>query len=599
MAKEPGAGCASDDVSERLTAVRSTMAQQRLSAFLVPRADAHRGEQVASCDERMKWLTGFSGSAGLCVVASHRAALFVDGRYALQAPEQVDPTLIDIHELQRPKICDWIRSSVPNDSRVGFDPWLHTKAEIHAMRQELLPAGLELQPVSNPVDIVWTNRPAPPNSRIVNYPVDLAGESSQSKRARIAKIIRSSGTDAAVITLPDSIAWLLNIRASDLRNSPVALAFAIIRADGKVKTYLNMPRSISKRIKERVNAFDKSSFLKDLEDSGTALLVDPDTAPIAVFDRLAELNLKVVEQTDPCILAKAVKNDVEISHSEVAHQQDGAAVVEFLAWLAQQDRMASLTELDIVSALAGFRKSIRSLKSESFDTIAASGPNAAMVHYKATPSTNRHLSEGELLLLDSGGQYPDGTTDVTRTIAIGTPSDEHRRCYTLVLKGLIALARARWPKGRQGRHLDAIARYPLWQEGLDFEHGTGHGVGQYLHVHEGPQSLSARSGVELLPGMILSIEPGYYRQGEFGIRIENLFVIQPAPNPEWGDTRSMLEFRNLTWVPLDRNLIDRNKLTRAERQWVDDYHRETVEQLQGNCSEHGKSWLLKACMPLD
>ena len=581
----------------KLDAVRDRMGREGVSAFLVPRADAHRGEWVAECDNRLSWLTGFSGSMGLCVVLNDQAALFVDGRYTLQARRQVGGTGFEINEMKSAGVADWISDAVEAGGQVGFDPWLHTKSEIEGLGRKLVDAGISLRRVRNLVDEIRQDRPDPPRSGIFLHPPSLSGESSASKRHRMAEKVRSAGADSAVLTLPDSIAWLLNIRGSDLPHSPVALAFAILDTDGNVDLFLELPRKFEVEVEAELNVFPKVDFVDGLADAGNAVLVDPATAPVLLFDHLQELGRTIVECPDPCILAKAVKNRTEIANAAEAHRRDGAAFSEFLAWLEARTGIG-LTEMDVAEAVNGFRTATGQFRGSSFSTIAASGPNAALVHYSVSPSSNRRIADGDLLLIDSGGQYLDGTTDLTRTVAVGGPSTEARTCFTLVLKGLIALARARWPEGRSGHHLDALARYHLWLAGLDYDHGTGHGVGHFLNVHEGPQSLAKRPSCELLPGMILSIEPGHYREGKFGIRIENLAVVAAANPVPGGDDRSMLEFRNLTWAPIDRRLIACELLVPEERQWIDDYHLKVLDNIEGICSEPTASWLRKACSPL-
>ena len=586
------------DPATRIKRLRSKIKRFGLSAFLIPRADAHKGERVADCDDRLGWTTGFSGSAGLCIVASDRAVLFVDGRYKLQASMEVDGSTFEVSDLRHESIACWLKENVHAGSELGFDPWLLTKSEFDRLEQALAKSGIRLCRTRNLVDDVWDDRPDPPRSRVFGYPESLSGESSVSKRSRMAEMTRSAGADAAVITSPDSIAWLMNIRGSDLPGSPVALSFAIMDSNGDTTVYLELPRQFSDDIEPALSVRPKDDFIQDLAKAGETILVDPDVAPVMVFDHLQKLGRNVVERPDPCILAKSTKNHTEISGAETAHLRDGAAVAAFLAWLDGRVTERNVTELDVASALADFRARTGALRELSFSTIAASGPNAAIVHYSASPESNRTLAKGELLLIDSGGQYLDGTTDVTRTIAIGDPVREHCVCFTRVLKGLIALARSRWPNGRAGHHLDALARYHLWLAGQDFDHGTGHGVGHFLNVHEGPQRLAHNSGCELLPGMILSIEPGYYRSGKFGIRIENLAVVEPACPVDGGDEREMLQFRNLTWVPIDRRLIVPEMLTSEERQWIDDYHQTTLNKIRSGCSTQVVSWLARACAPL-
>ena len=591
---EPG----EDDLNQRINNIRIAMANAKLAAFLIPRTDAHRGEFVADRDNRLQRMTGFSGSAGLCVMASQCAALFVDGRYKVQAAREVDDAFFQLLELNRKGMADWIIGAV-GSGEVGYDPWLHTKSDIEWMQRRLDGSAIKLRPTPNLVDQNWHDRPDPPRTKLFEYGEKHAGKSSDVKIKRIVDLIRAEGAESAVLNLPDSIAWLLNIRASDIPCTPVALAFAIMNLEGIVSIYLDLPREVPDSVRNRILIKPKSDFLGDLDAAGKQVLVDPDTAPMQVFLRLDDLNVSAIERPDPCILAKATKNRIEIAAAEAAHRHDGAAVADFLAWHDAESPRSLVSELELIARLESFRESIDDFRGPAFDTIAATGPNAAIVHYRATPATSRTLSDGDLVLIDSGGQFLGGTTDVTRTIAVGQPGSEQRRCFTLVLKGLISLSRARWPQGRSGFHLDSLARYHLWQAGLDFDHGTGHGVGHFLSVHEGPQGISPRSGSQLLPGMIVSIEPGYYRTGQFGIRLENLAVIQQAKPVDGGDERTMLEFKNLTWVPIDRTLIVPEILTPEEKDWVDDYHRQTLEQIWDLCSGSTRAWLELACRPLN
>ena len=586
-----------DDLNQRINRIRIAMANAKLAAFLIPRTDAHRSENVADCDNRLQRMTGFSGSAGLCVMASQCAALFVDGRYKVQAEREVDDAYFQLLELNRKDVADWIIGSI-GTGEVGYDPWLHTKSEIEWMQRRLDNSAIKLRPTANLVEQNWHDRPDPPRTTLFEYEEKHAGESSDVKIGRIVDLMRAERAESAVLTLLDSIAWLLNIRASDIPCTPVARAFAIMNLEGIVSVYLELPREIPDPVRNRILFKPQSDFLGDLDTAGKQVLVDPDTAPMQVFLRLDELNVSAIEKPDPCILAKATKNRIEIAAVKAAHRRDGAAVVDFLAWHDSESSQRFVSELDLIAKLEGFRESIDDFRGPAFDTIAATGPNAAIVHYRATPATSRTLSDGDLVLIDSGGQFLGGTTDVTRTIAVGLPEPEQRRCFTLVLKGLIALSRARWPKGRSGLHLDSLARYHLWQAGLDFDHGTGHGVGHFLSVHEGPQGISPRSGCQLLPGMIVSIEPGYYRTGHFGIRLENLAVVQQADPVDGGDERTMLEFKNLTWIPIERALIVPEMLTPEEKDWVDDYHRQTLEQIWDLCAGSTRTWLELACRPL-
>ncbi len=582
----------------RIAALRRLMASEGLSAFLVPRCDEHRGETVPGSAERLAWLTGFTGSNGFCVATADRAGLFVDSRYRLQARIETDPAIFEQLSLGQGSVSAWIRDAVPDETVLGYDPRLHTKSEIDRLSGDLEDSGIRLHSTDNLVDQIWTGRPALPRAPVFRLPVRHAGEDSMSKRRRMAETMAEAGANAAVLTLPDSIAWLLNIRGSDLPCTPVPLAFAILESGGAVRLFLELPREHPDAMEPGLEIIHRDRFADALAGLTGVVMADPDTAPILVFGQLDRPDCRIVEHPDPCIHAKAIKNSVEIAGMIEAHKRDGAAMIEFLSWLEVSGTGAGLTERDVSDAVNSFRRETGKLLDISFDTIAASGAHGAIIHYRVTPGSNRSLNDGELLLVDSGGQYLDGTTDVTRTIPIGHPSEWYRECFTRVLKGLICLSRARWPAGRAGRDLDALARYSLWQAGLDYAHGTGHGVGHCLKVHEGPQGLSPNSNTPLEAGMILSIEPGCYLEDDFGIRIENLVrVIEWQPECSPG-SKSMLEFSTLTSVPIDRRLIDRGLLTDGEINWIDDYHRRVVVEIGGRCSPAARQWLAGACAPL-
>ncbi|MBT8411906.1 MAG: aminopeptidase P family protein [Octadecabacter sp.] len=580
----------------RLAAVRAEMAVAGLDGFLVPRADAHQGEYVAPCDARLAWLTGFTGSAGFCAILADRAGVFIDGRYRVQVRDQVAEVFTPVHwpEVQ---LGDWLAQALPSGARVGFDPWLHTLAEVEALRARLANAGLELVESANLVDAVWRDRPAPPAAQFSIYPDDMAGETSASKRARLAKNLQEDGQVAAAITLPDSIAWLLNIRGADIERNPVPLAFAILHADGTVDLFCNpvkVTAKVTAHLGPDVRVLDVAQFGPVLAALAGAVRVDPKTAPQWIAAHVYDL----AAGQDPCILPKARKTEAEIAGSRAAHLRDGAAMVRFLAWLDAEAPKGGLTEIDVVMALERFRRDTNALRDISFETICGAGPNGAIVHYRVNEATNRPVKSGELLLVDSGGQYLDGTTDITRTVAVGDVGAEEKACYTRVLQGMIAISSARFPKGVAGAHLDALARTPLWQAGMDYDHGTGHGVGAYLSVHEGPQGISRRAETPLEAGMILSNEPGYYREGAFGIRIENLIVVRAAAAVQGGDARDMLDFETLTYVPLDRRLIDTALLSREETTWIDAYHADTQHKISPLLDGAASHWLQAACAPL-
>ena len=586
----------------RLAALRADLFRARLTGFIVPRADAHQGEYVAPSDERLAWLTGFTGSAGFCIVLPDIAGIFVDGRYRTQVKSQVDLAHFTPVHWPEVKPGDWLREKAGGNARIGFDPWLHTAREISAIEAALAGSTVTLVPVDNPVDAIWHDRPAPPRGPVMVHPLEQAGESHAEKRSRLGAELASAGQKAAVLTLPDSISWLLNIRGSDIARNPVVQSFAILHATGHVTAFID-PEKISNEVRahlgREVTLRPPSAFAPALRTLKAPVRVDRATAPMQIWLELDEAGVTAVDGPDPSILPKARKNPVEIAGAREAHLRDGAAMVEFLAWFEREAPGGSLSEIDVVTALEQFRRATNALREISFETICGAGPHGAIMHYRVTTETNRRLNSGEIVVIDSGGQYLDGTTDITRTVAVGGVDDEIRACFTRVLQGMIAISRLRWPKGIAGQHLDAIARYPLWLAGQDFDHGTGHGVGSYLSVHEGPQRLSRLSDVPLEPGMILSNEPGYYREGAFGIRIENLVIVAEADPLPGGDTaRKMLNFETLTFVPIDRTLVVAAMLSDGERQWLDAYHAEVREKIAPRVSDQARDWLLRATAPI-
>ena len=582
-----------DQGPPRLAALRAEMAALGFDAFLIPRADAHQGEYVAPCDARLEWLTGFSGSAGFCAVLQQSAGVFIDGRYRVQVRAQVADDFTPVHWPEQ-RLADWLPTQLQSGI-LAYDPWLHTASEIADLRRDL--PQFKLTPTDNLVDMVWVDQPAAPNAPFTAHTLEHAGELHEAKRARLAEDLKQ---DTAILTLPDSIAWLLNVRGTDIARNPVPQAFAILHKAGRVDLFAGPGKAdgIMDHLGPDVAVHDIAGFLDTLKELKCRALVDARTCPDIVVTTLTEDGSEVVQAKDPCILPKACKNAVEIRGAKVAHTRDAVAMVRFLAWLDAQSPDAGLTEIDVVKALEGFRVQTNALRDISFETICGAGPHGAIVHYRVTENTNRPLGAGELLLVDSGGQYIEGTTDITRTMAIGSPTAEHRHCYTRVLQGMIAVSRIRFPRGVGGQHLDALARAPLWLAGQDYDHGTGHGVGSYLSVHEGPQGISRRSEVALQQGMILSNEPGYYREGEFGVRIENLIVVTDAPALTGADDRKMLAFETLTYVPFDRRLIDASLLTGAERHWIDGYHADTLRLLAPLLGTSDHDWLTKACAPL-
>ncbi|MCJ8139389.1 aminopeptidase P family protein [Falsirhodobacter halotolerans] len=575
--------------ADRLAALRTEMAREGLGGFLIPRADVHQGEYVARRDERLAWLTGFTGSAGFCVALTDQAGVFIDGRYRTQIKGQVDLAAYTPVPWPETQPGPWITERTKDV--IGYDPWLHTHAEITKLRD----AGVHLRPVTNLVDRIWDDQPDAPMGQTFVQPESLAGRSAADKRADLAATM---GAETAVITLPDSLAWLLNIRGSDVPRNPVPHGFALLHKDATVDLFI-APEKVGEKVRAHLGPDVRLHAPDDIDSALRRLTgpvrLDAATAPIAIRQILLDCGTKIVEGDDPCRLPKARKTEAELQGMREAHLRDGAAVVEFLAWL---DRTApgDLTEISVVEALEGFRRATNALHDISFETICGAGPNGAIMHYRVTHDSDRKIENDQLLLVDSGAQYVDGTTDITRTIAIGDPGDEARDCYTRVLRGLIAVSRARWPKGLAGRDLDALARFPLWVDGRDYDHGTGHGVGAFLSVHEGPQRIARISEVPLEPGMILSNEPGYYREGAFGIRLENLIAVEPAPR--MADDRTQLRFETLTFVPFDRRLILTATLSAEERAWIDAYHAEVAARIAPRVGDAAKDWLIAATQPL-
>lgn len=586
----------------RLALLRAELGREGLDGFLVPRADAHQGEYVVEADKRLQWLTGFTGSAGFCCALHAVAGVFVDGRYRTQVRGQVDLDAFTPVNWPDVKLHAWLRDQLPEGGIVGFDPWLHTTGEIEATEDGLKGSGITLRPVDNLVDRVWADRPARPDDRMLPYPTELAGRDSADKREEIAATLREDGQTALAITQPDAIAWLLNTRGTDLGQTPVALAFALMRADGSVMLFID-PAKVDARLRDHlgngVELRAPDAFGPALGSLSGKVRVDKSTAPVWVGDRIREGGGEVDFAPDPVALAKARKNPTEIAGTRAAHIRDGAAVADFLCWFDGVVDYTEMTEIDVVKKLEECRRATGALENISFDTICGSGPNGAIMHYRVTEQSNRQLRANELIVLDSGGQYRDGTTDITRTLATGDPGEAARRAFTLVLKGMIAISRVRFPKGVAGRDLDALARFPLWLDGKDYDHGTGHGVGVYLGVHEGPHRLSRVSSIPLEPGMMLSNEPGYYRVGDWGIRIENLIVTREGARPADGDTeRDWLEFETLTFAPVDRRLVVADMLDPGERDWLNAYHAQVAARLADHVVPATRDWLAAACAPI-
>lgn len=594
--------------ADRLAALRAELAAQQLDGFLVPLADEHQGEFIARRSQRLAWLTGFGGSAGMAIVLAEKAAIFVDGRYTLQVRDQVDTDAFVPVALAEISPQQWLRDNLPEGARLGFDPWLHTSAGVARLRVACTEAGAELAPVGqNPVDAVWEDQPPAPLGPVMFLTDTQAGISSGEKRRQFSRGLEEAQCAASVLSAPDSIAWLLNIRGSDVPNTPLALGYAVVYRSGDVDWFIDTRKirdSIRQNLDSGISIFPPTEFadrLALLGKSDGAVLVDPASAPEWIRLTLEAAGAALSAGTDLCALPKARKNSAEISGTRAAHIRDGAALTTFLAWLSDAGPKGGVTEISAADYLYECRRRDSRFRGLSFDTISGSGPNGAIVHYRVTPATDRTLDPGDVYLVDSGAQYLDGTTDVTRTVFIDDgkgASAEAKDRNTRVLKGHIAVATARFPEGTHGSQIDALARPALWEAGLDYDHGTGHGVGSYLGVHEGPQRISKQGGgVPMEPGMILSNEPGYYKEGAYGIRIENLVVVSEAASDKDAE-RSMLEFETITLAPIDRNLIDRNLLTDTERAWLDSYHVRVRETLSPLVDESVRAWLATATAPI-
>ncbi|MEM6747340.1 MAG: aminopeptidase P family protein [Pseudomonadota bacterium] len=600
-----------DPVSDRsfgakhVPLLRARLKELGLDGFLVPHDDEYLNEYLPSCNERLLWVSGFSGSAGFGIVLTEKAAVFSDGRYAVQLPDQVDGDVFErlmTHDIT-PQA--WLRQNAGAGAAIGFDPMLFSEGSLKPFQTAAAKAGFSLVPTQvNPIDEAWADRPEAPAAPVHPHPLEHAGEDAAAKRARIGAALRDAGADVALLTSPSSLAWLFNIRGGDVHAAPLPLGRALIFSDGSAELFLD-PRKVTDELPAHLGngvglqpetAID--ARLETLGQEKRSVLVDPGLTPVRYVSMLEDQGASLVRKEDPCALPRAIKNEAEREGARQAHLRDGAAVTRFLHWLSQEGPSGQVTEIDAAQKLEGFRQETGALKDISFDSITGSGAHGAMAHYRVTTETNRAMQPGELFLIDSGGQYQDGTTDITRVIAIGEPTEEMRERYTLVLKGHIGLGMARFPKGTSGHQLDALARLPLWTLGFDFDHGTGHGVGSYLSVHEGPQKISKHPIAQALePGMICSNEPGYYKEGAYGIRIENLVLVTEA-QPIDGGERPMMAFENLTMAPLERELIVTDLLTPAERRWVDAYHAEVAAKIVPLLPEKDAVWLEERCAAL-
>ena len=591
-------------VPGRLAALRTELKKRGLAGLILPLTDEYQSEYLPMRAQRLTWLTGFTGSAGTTAVLLDKAGVWSDGRYTLQLDAQVDGTLFERLHITDSPPTDWLKANLKKRERFAYDPWLHTEAGVKRLTEACAAAGAELVAVEdNPLDAVWTDQPPPPLGPVRVQELALAGQSSIEKRTAIAGIVKGNGAHAVALTLPESIAWLLNIRGSDVPHTPLPLSMAVLHSDGGVDLYID-GRKLDDAVRRHlgdVRLHEAAAFpeaLAKLGQAGKSVQIDPGTAAVYVLQRLEQAGAKLIRSEDPCLLPKACKTTAELDGTRAAHRRDGAAVSKFLCWLDANAAKGGVDEIAAVEKLQGFRRLSNELRDLSFSTISGAGPNGAIVHYRVTPETNKKLEPGNLYLVDSGGQYPDGTTDITRTVAIGEPTVEMRDRYTRVLKGHIAIATAKFPEGTSGQQLDSLARKPLWEIGLDFDHGTGHGVGAYLSVHEGPQRIAkAGSPVPLKPGMIISNEPGYYKTGGYGIRIENLVVVRVETEKAENGKR-WLGFETITRAPYDRRLIELTLLTEEEIAWVDAYHALVWQDVADHVDDTTRAWLKQATAPL-
>ena len=597
-----------DDSSERaqsaarVAELRAELKRRGLDGFVVPRADRQQNEYLPASEERLAWLTGFTGSAGVAVILQDRAALFVDGRYTVQANSQVDGNIFSIEHLVEHPPEQWLEQNLKKGARLGYDPWLHTSDQAEKLKRACAAAGGELVATdSNPIDALWRDRPAPPVGAVTLREVKLAGETAPDKLKRVRAELKKLRADALLVSDPQNVAWVFNIRGADVTHTPLALAFAMVPQEGRPALYVEtakLSNNVRHALEEFTDVRGPDDLARDLDKlKEKTIRLDQATASEALTHLLAKHGGKPQRGPDPIASLKAAKNHAEIVGSRTAHKRDGVAMSRFLAWFDKEAPSGRLTEIDAVAALESFRRDTGALKDISFPTIAGAGPNGAIVHYRVTRASNRRIGINELFLIDSGAQYEDGTTDITRTIVVGEPSEEMRDRFTRVLKGHIAIATAVFPENTTGAQLDPLARTALWQAGLDFDHGTGHGVGSYLSVHEGPARISKLGTVALRRGMILSNEPGYYKTAAYGIRIENLVLVIAAPEPV-GAEKPLNTFETLTLAPIDRRLIEPAMLNRKERAWLDSYHVRVHEVLGPLVDAPTRKWIEKATRPL-
>ncbi len=588
-------------VKPRLDALRDAMKSAGVDAFIIPRDDAHRGENVPPGDERLAYMTGFTGSAGYAIVTADRAALVIDGRYTIQAPQQTDTNAVECVDMKPDSAQAWLSDALNDGAKVGFDAWLHTPNAVKALRAALEKNNISLVETDNLVDKIWADRPAPPTKKVYGLSLAQTGKSAAEKVKELAKMLADKGADSLVLTLPESFCWLFNIRGSDIPNTPVTLGYAVVNADASASLFLQ-PAKITDELKTELGDVVQLRPIEELVkhiaelSSGNKVWLDGNTAPSKLANVATEAGATIIADGDPVLVIKSRKNNIEIEGMKTAQRIDAGAMAKFLKWLDDEAPKGELTEIGIVKQLEQTRRQSNALVDISFETISGSGPNGAICHYRVTDNSDRKLVPGELMLVDSGGQYRDGTTDITRTMATGPATDAQKKHFTLVLKGMIALSVAHFPKGTSGAHLDVLARQFLWAEGLNYNHGTGHGVGAFLGVHEGPCGVSPRNNAPLELGNIISNEPGYYLEGSHGIRIENLLVV--VESDKSSEEAPFLTFETITFTPIDQRLIDKSLLSEAEIAWLNDYHAKCYEIAASQLDDNEKAWLAEATKPL-
>ncbi|MDG2474732.1 MAG: aminopeptidase P family protein [Paracoccaceae bacterium] len=584
---------------KRLQELRVELKKHNLDGFLIPRTDLHQNEYIEPCEARLEWITGFTGSAGLCLVTLKSAFIFVDGRYTIQIEKETDSNLFTVIPNSELSFKNWFHSHCKNQT-IGYDPWLHTVFEINNLKSEEHITGY-IKSCDNLVDLIWIQKPNQATQLVETHRKKFSGVSSKSKRSLVSKSMVDNEADAVILTKPDSICWLLNIRGKDIIHTPIIQSLAIVQKDSSTKLFLrnkNLRKNIISFLGNDVEVIDQRSFSKYVSNlTQQNIQIDPTSCPMAVFESLKVQSKNIIQCTDPCLLPKAIKNPTEIKGARLAHLIDAAAFIEFLHWLDSVNDQGQLDEIVVTKKLEEFRNNTNQLEEIAFDTICGSGSNGAIVHYRVTEQSNKKLEKNNLLLIDSGGQYRMGTTDLTRTIAIGRPRQNMINIFTHVLKGMIKISSLNWPEGLSGQHIDSLAREPLWSLGLDYEHGTGHGVGSYLSVHEGPQGISRSNDTPLRAGMLVSNEPGYYEKDQFGIRIENILLIKKLPKLK-GTKNQMLAFDTLTLVPIDKTLINTKKLTEKEKDWLNSYHDSVYKKLAPLLPTKTVIWLKKNCSPI-